>query len=181
MLHKQFLESKLLNVKWQSMVVPLLLIVQTMEFLLEMHSRTKSQRVNNLFPTVVLAGIIKMHLQKIVLVYCVKMRGQCFFMPHYFGQRLLTLTFGRLLSVYLMTFAIYNLVRTETATLTVYHYLMLIHPLRIIIPLAVQLWYLMIASQLLETVYQNGSNAVGLVHTWETQNTTPPVYLLFSI
>ena len=53
--------------------------------------------------------------------------------------------------------------------------------LQIIIPLAVQLWYLMIASQILETVYQNGSNAVGLVHTWETQNTTLPVYLLFSI
>ena len=77
--------------------------------------------------------------------------------------------------------AVYNLVRMETATLTIYHYLMLIHPLQIIIPLAVQLWYLMIASQLLETVYQNGSNAVGLVHTWETQNTMPPVYLLFSI
>ena len=123
----------------------------------------------------------QMHLQKIVLVYCVKCTGLCFFMPHCFGQRQLTLTFGHLLSVYLMTFEIYNLVRMETAILTVYHYLMLIHLLLIIIPLVVQLLYLMIASQLLETVYQNGSNAVGLVHTWETQNITLPVYLLFSI
>ena len=106
-------------------------------------------KITNSRQSISYCGVGRHHenaLVEIVLVYCVKMHGPSFFMPRCFGQRQLTLTFGSLLSVYLMTFAIYNLVRMETTTFTIYHYLMSIHILQTIIHLVVKLWYSMIVS-----------------------------------